>query len=251
MKKESGTKWKLGLFVTIGLVLLVGTIYFIGKQKNIFGETFHVKASFSNVSGLKIGNNVRFGGITVGTVDDIELKTDTSVIVSMILQKSVQHFIKKDATASIGSDGLMGDKVIVIAPGTYTQQQIVDNDMLVTHAPVETDEIMASLKVSADNAAIITQQLAQIAYKINNGKGALTKLLGDSSFANNVTATMSNLKKSSQGLDENMEAAKHNFLLRGYFKKKAREKKKKEEEEQKKEDQKKDDKKDDKKQKDN
>jgi phospholipid/cholesterol/gamma-HCH transport system substrate-binding protein len=244
MKKESGAKWKLGLFTTAALILLVGTIYFIGKQKNLFGETFHAKAAFSSVSGLKIGNNVRFGGITVGTVDDIQQVTDTSVIVSMVLQKNVQHFIKKDATASIGSDGLMGDKVIVIAPGTYTQPPIVDNDMLVTHAPVETDQIMASLKVSADNAAIITQQLAQIAYKINNGKGALTKILGDSTFANNITHTMTNLKKSSEGLNENMEAAKHNFLLRGYFKKKEKEKKKKEEEEQKK-----DDKKDDKKEK--
>ena len=250
MKKESGAKWRLGLFTTVGLLLLVGTIYFIGKQKNIFGETFHVKSAFSNVSGLKIGNNVRFGGITVGTVDDIQLTTDTSVIVSMVLQKNVQHFIKKDATASIGSDGLMGDKVIVIAPGTYTQKQIVDNDMLVTHAPVETDQIMASLKVSADNAAIITQQLAQIAYKINNGKGALTKILGDSTFANNITHTMSNLKKSSEGLSENMEAAKHNFLLRGYFKKKEKEKKKKEED-QKKLEENKDQKKDDKKQKEN
>jgi phospholipid/cholesterol/gamma-HCH transport system substrate-binding protein len=246
MKKESGAKWKLGLFTTIGLLLLVATIYFIGKQKNIFGQTFRVKSAFSNVSGLKVGNNVRFGGITIGTVDDIQLTTDTSVIVSMILQKSVQHFIKKDATASIGSDGLMGDKVIVIAPGTYTEKEIIDNDMLATHAPVETDQIMASLKVSADNAAIITQQLAQITYKINNGKGALSKILADSTFANNITHTMTNLKKSSEGLNENMEAAKHNFLLRGYFKKKEKEKKKKEEEAAK---EKQDDKKDTKKEK--
>jgi phospholipid/cholesterol/gamma-HCH transport system substrate-binding protein len=235
MKKESGAKWKLGLFTTAGLLLLVATIYFVGKQKNIFGTVFHLKSSFANVSGLKVGNNVRFGGITVGTVDDIQLVTDTSVIVGMIIQKNIQRFIKKDATASIGSDGLMGDKVIVISPGTYTQKEILDNDVLQTHAPVETDQIMASLKVSADNAAIITSQLAQITYKINNGNGAISKILADSSFANNITKTMTNLKKSSQGLDENMEAAKHNFLLRGYFKKKKKEeeKKKKEEEEKK------------------
>ena len=233
MKKESGLKWKLGLFATVGLVLIVAAIYIIGKQKNLFGSTFRLKSMFASVSGLKVGNNVRFGGLNVGTVDDIELITDTSVLVEMVIQKNVQHFIKKDATAAIGSDGLMGDKVIIIAPGTYIQNQIDDNGILLTHTPIETDQIMASLKVSADNAAVITTQLSEIMYKINHGKGALSKLLGDSSFANNIDKTMTNLKKSSQGLSENMEAAKHNFLLRGYFKKKKKEedKKKKEEEE--------------------
>src|ERR1700759_3226348 len=201
MKRESGLRWKLGLFVTIGFVLIVAGIYVIGKQKNLFGNTFRVKSMFTNVSGLKIGNNVRFGGLNVGTVADIQLVTDTSVIVEMVVQKNVQHFIKKDASASIGSDGLMGDKVIVIAPGTYSGQEIADNGILATHAPIETDQIMGSLKVSADNAAIITTQLAQITYKINHGNGAISKMLGDSGFARDITKTMTNLKKSTEGLN--------------------------------------------------
>jgi phospholipid/cholesterol/gamma-HCH transport system substrate-binding protein len=227
MKKEPGLRWKLGLFATLGFVLLVAAIYFIGKQKNLFGSVFRIKSVFNNVSGLKVGNNVRFGGLNVGTVDEIQMITDTSVAVSMVVQKNIQQFIKKDASASIGSDGLMGDKVIVIAPGTFTQKEIAENDMLFTHAPIETDQIMASLKVTADNAAVITTELAQVMTKINHGNGAISKLLGDSAFANNITKTMTNLKKSSQGLNENMEAAKHNFLLRGYFKKKKKEEDKK------------------------
>jgi phospholipid/cholesterol/gamma-HCH transport system substrate-binding protein len=229
MKKESGVKWKLGLFSTVGLLLLLGAIYFVGKQKNMFGTVFRVKSLFANVGGLKVGNNVRFGGLNVGTVDDIQLLTDTSVVVEMVIQKGVQHFIKKDAVASIGSDGLMGDKVIVIAPGTFSQSEIHNNDLLPAHAPVETDQILSSLKESADNAVVITSQLAEIVYKINNGHGVISKMLSDSSFASNISKTMSNLKKSSQGLDENMEAAKHNFLLRGYFKKKKKEEDKKKE----------------------
>ena len=71
MNKDSGFTWKLGMFVVIGLVLFTGTIYFVGKQKNLFGSTFKLKAQFKTVSGLKEGNNVRFSGINVGTVDGI------------------------------------------------------------------------------------------------------------------------------------------------------------------------------------
>jgi phospholipid/cholesterol/gamma-HCH transport system substrate-binding protein len=232
MKNEKGFGWKLGLFVIIGFVLFLSALFFLGKHKNLFGSVFRVQATFSDVAGLKMGSNIRFGGITVGTVDDIQIINDTSVKVVMVVQSGVRKFIKKDASASISSDGLMGDKVVVISPGSTGQAEIQDNDMLPTRPPVEIEAILSSLKVSADNAALITGELSELAYRINHGKGALSKLVGDSTFASNITSTVSNLKKSSQGLSENMEAAKHNFLLRGYFKKKkkAEEKKKKDQE---------------------
>jgi phospholipid/cholesterol/gamma-HCH transport system substrate-binding protein len=230
MPKEKNYKWKLGFFAVAALVIAVAAIYYIGKQKNKFGSVLHINALFNSVSGLKIGSNVRFGGIDVGTVDGINLVTDSSVQVEMIIQKGVQKFIKKDAKASIGSEGLMGDKVIVIAPGNTGQPMVAEGDSLATLHPIETDAIMASLKTSADNAAVITSNLADISTRISHGKGALGKLLRDTSLSSNISATMKNLKTSSEGLSENMEAAKHNFLLRGFFKKKEKEKKKKEEE---------------------
>src|SRR5450432_4223096 len=238
MKPSGGLKWKLGLFIVVGLVFLVLGLFFIGKQKNLFVSVFQLKAVFSNVSGLKTGNNVRFGGIVVGTVEGIQLVTDTSVLVNMSIKTEVRKFIKQDASASIGSDGLVGDRVVLISPGTMNKEPVKDNEILISHAPVETEQILAGLKTSADNAALITQQLAEVAYKVNHGHGIIARLLGDSSMGNNLNATMVNLKKGSAGLNENMEAAKHNFLLRGYFKKKKKEedKKKKEAEEKKKQD---------------
>ena len=234
MPKEKNYKWKLGFFSVAALVIAVAAIYYIGKQKNKFGSVLHISALFNSVSGLKIGSNVRLGGIDVGTVDGISLVTDTTVQVDMIIQKKAQKFIKKDAKASISSEGLMGDKVIAITAGTVGQQPIAEGETLPTLKPIETDQIMASLKVSADNAAIITGNLADISSRINSGKGALGKLLHDTSLSTNISATMKNLKTSTQKLDENMEAAKHNFLLRGFFKKKDKEKKKQEEEAKKK-----------------
>lgn len=124
----------------------------------------------------------------------------------------------------------MGDKVIVINAGTPASPLVADGDSLGSRQPIETDAIMSSLKISADNAAIITSNLADISRRITQGRGSLGKLLHDTTLSSNISATVKNLRHGSEGLNENMEAAKHSFLLRGFFKKKEREKKKKEEE---------------------
>jgi phospholipid/cholesterol/gamma-HCH transport system substrate-binding protein len=239
MKTNAGLKWKLGIFIIVGLAILVSGLYYIGKQKNLFVSVFPLKAVFNNVSGLKVGNNIRFGGIAVGTVDGIQLLTDTSVMVNMNIKSEVRKFIKRDAVANIGTDGLMGDRVVLISPGTSNQEPVKNNEVLAARAPVEADQILAGLKTSADNAANITQQLSEVAYKVNHGRGIIARLLGDSSLGNNLNSTMVNLKKGSAGLNENMEAAKHNFLLKGYFKKKQKEEDKKKKEAQEAEDKKK------------
>jgi phospholipid/cholesterol/gamma-HCH transport system substrate-binding protein len=234
MPKEKNYKWKLGAFSMAALVIAISAIYYIGKQKNKFGSVLHIYSQFSSVSGLRVGSNVRLGGIDVGTVDAISLTTDTTVQVDMIIQKKVQRFIKKDARASIGSEGLMGDKVVTITAGTPGQAVVGNGDSLRSNQPIETDAIMTSLKTSADNAAIITGNLADITSRVNSGKGALGKLLHDTSLSTNISSTMRHLNTSTQKLDQNMEAAQHNFLLRGFFRKKDKEKKKKEEEARKK-----------------
>jgi len=249
MNKESGFTWKLGMFVIIGLVLFTGTIYFVGKQKNLFGSTFKLKTQFKTVSGLKEGNNVRFSGINVGTVHAIELITDTSVLVELVIKNKVQKFIKTDAIASIGSDGLMGDKVLTISPGNGNAGTVGNNALIASKSAVEMADVMNSLKTSVDNAGIITAQLAQVTYKINNGNGALARLISDEGFSNSIKgtltnlqtstnefaiftqnlnngalsskldSTMSNLQAGTKGLSDNMDAVKNSFLLRGYFKK--------------------------------
>lgn len=271
MKKDTESNWKLGMFVIVGLILLVLVIYFIGKQQNLFGSTFYLKSQFKTVSGLSVGNNVRFSGINIGTVDAIEQTTDSSVVVVLRIEKEVQKFIKTDAIVTIGSDGLMGDKVMTISPGSSSNKIVKDNDFIASKSAVEMEDLMNSLKVTIDNAGIITTQLAQFTYSMNNNNGTLSKLINDEEFANSLKNTlanlekttnefsrlttnmnsgkgilsklvsdeqlgikldsiMSNLESSTKGLSENMEAAKENFLLRGYFnrKKKAEEKKQEE-----------------------
>jgi len=221
-------KIRLGLFVVGGLVLFVLTIFIIGKQNNLFNSVIKVSTTFYNVSGLQVGNNVRFSGINVGTVGNIHIINDTTVRVEMLIKTNVQQFIKNDSEVSIGSEGLIGDKLLSISHGSKNAKMVKDGQSLVSSEPVETDAIIASLEVTALNAEIITMELAEIMQSINSGKGTLGRLIKDSTIADNLSKTMENLESSSKGLDENMNAAKENFLLRGYFKRKKRDALKKE-----------------------
>ncbi|MCF8256388.1 MAG: MlaD family protein [Flavobacteriales bacterium] len=220
-------KFRLGLFVAGGLALFVIAIFIIGKQRNMFDPVYELKATFYNVSGLQVGNNVRFSGINVGTVENIVIINDSTVLVTMSIRKAVQEFIKVDSEATIGSEGLIGDRLLVISQGAMDAEVAQKGALLSSNEPVETDEIMASLEVTAANAEVITGELAQIMEQVNSGEGTIGKLIRSDDMANSLDKTMENLEKSTKGLEENMEAAQDNFLLRGFFKKKERAAKKK------------------------
>ncbi|MFA6128601.1 MAG: MlaD family protein [Bacteroidales bacterium] len=215
-------KVRLGLFVAGGLALFVITIFIIGKQKNLFNPVFKLTSTFYNVSGLQVGNNIRFSGITVGTVDNITIINDSTVKVKLLVRKEIQKFIKSDCTVAIGSEGIIGDRLIVISQGSNDASLARDGDELASVEPVETDAIMKSLAVTSGNVEIISKQLAEIMIKVNGGQGTLGKLIQDTTIAENIDKTILNLRKSSKGLNENMEAAKDNILLKGFFNKKAR-----------------------------
>jgi phospholipid/cholesterol/gamma-HCH transport system substrate-binding protein len=247
MKKESQFTAKLGMFVTIGLVVFILAIYLIGKQQNLFGSTFQLQSKFKTVSGLKVGNQVRFSGISVGTIDAIDIVNDSTVIVVAKIDEETRKFIKTDAKASIGSDGLMGDKILTISPGTSSNKPVEDGQMIASAKPVEMEQIMKSLQTTVDNAGEITTNLAEFSQKMNNANGALSKLLTDEEFGNSLKNTMTNVETFSKNinnknnvlnkltndeklgksvdsavgnLNETVKAAQNNFLLKGYFKKK-------------------------------
>jgi phospholipid/cholesterol/gamma-HCH transport system substrate-binding protein len=219
--KTQKFKIRLGLFVAGGLALFVIAIFIIGKQKNLFNPVFKLTTTFYNVSGLQVGNNIRFSGINVGTVDNIRIINDSTVKVDMLIKKDVRKFIKSDCEVAIGSEGLIGDRLLVITQGSTDAPVVKEGQYLESAEPVELDAIMASLQGTAVNAEIISQQLAEIMVNLNSGNGTLGRLIQDTTIADNFSQTMVNIKRSSKGLDENMEAAKHNFLLKGYFNKKA------------------------------
>lgn len=325
MKKKPINNIKLGAFIVSGLLFLVLLLYMIGKNQHLFGNTYILKANFDNVHGLVKGNNVRYAGIQAGTVKDINILNDTTIEVVMVIDIEMLHIIRTNATVTVGTEGLVGNKTINIMPARQTapfakegdhllaQKSVDTNDMLQTLAKTNNDiALIASelkntiqhinsskalwellndkslpkdLKIAAAHirsatagAYNIAKNLQSLVVDINAGKGSAGILLKDSAFAVNlnsaaikvksvglqadslianlrttlegleeniengkglanaifkdsalvqkIAGSLDNIQKGTDGFNQNMEALKHNFLFRSYFKKLEKEKKK-------------------------
>lgn len=324
MANQEKNNIKLGAFVLLGLVLMILAFFIIGKNKNLFGNEFKLMVRFSNLNGLTEGNNVLFSGLQAGTVKEIELINDSTIEVTMQINSKVKTFINKNAVAAVGTEGLIGNKVINITPVKGISEKVNEGDMLQAKNMANMDEIIETLsqtnnnvasisevlkgtvlridssavlklindetigislkaslqniyktttnanrislglnkiisglqdgkgmagflltdtiisgklieasvqvKAASINANVMTKELnaivKQINYDLNEGKNPVNTLLKDSTTAKNISLTVENLKKGTDGFNQNMEALKHNFLFRGYFRSQEREKKK-------------------------
>jgi phospholipid/cholesterol/gamma-HCH transport system substrate-binding protein len=322
MADQGKNNIKLGVFVFAGLIAMMLAFYLIGINQNLFGSSFQLKARFSNLSGLTEGDNVLFSGIQAGTVKSTDILNDTTIEVTMRISSKVKAYIRQNAIAGIGTEGLMGNKVVNIVPVKGNSPVVNDGNLLAAQQGMDMDAIIATLSKTNDNAASISdalkstvlrlssspliallmdksvgdrlnsslQQLDQttinasemtsalnqmvnqmkqgkgtagmlltdtaiahnlkdavikirnasdnanqmtlqlnhmvdgINNELNNGKGPLHTILKDTAMANNISRTMDNLQKGTDGFNQNMEALKYNFLFRGYFKNLAKQK---------------------------
>jgi phospholipid/cholesterol/gamma-HCH transport system substrate-binding protein len=231
-RRKNKSALRLGIFVTIGTLLFIIGIYIIGEKRHLFNRTFRISCVTDNVSGLLPGGNVRFSGINVGTVENIVIVRDTVVRIDMIIQEDVQQFIRRDSRAIVGSEGLMGNKLVNILPGSMKSGTIRDGDMILSEEPMDVDEIMGSLQRTGRNIEHITGDLAYIMHNVSHGKGTMGKILTDSAFAETLHQALINVEQGTQGFSQNMEALKGNVLFRGYYKKKDKERRKEEEQEE-------------------
>lgn len=317
MEKQEKNNIRLGLFVMAALLLLIVSFYTIGKNNTLFGPSFKLRARFSNLNGLIAGNNVLFSGIQAGTVKNTELINDSTIEVTFLINNKIKNHIHKNALAWIGTEGLMGNKIVNISPGIGSSKKVESGDLICSKKIINTDELMQSLSATTSNVAILSETLKNTALRIShsemlnllddpqlgksiklslnnfnqttknarlltqhlnalitqtkngeglagvlladtaaarelketltkirsasthadqlsahlnelmkglnnelsNGKGSFHLLFKDTVTANNLKLTIENARKSTDSFNQNMEALKHNFLFRGYFKK--------------------------------
>jgi phospholipid/cholesterol/gamma-HCH transport system substrate-binding protein len=194
MAKQINNLVKLGIFVVSGILILIIALFLIGKNQHLIGSHFPLRTHFSNVGGLRTGNNVRYAGIEVGTVKSIEIMNDTTIEVTMMIGRELKSVIRKNAQASLGADGLMGNKVVNIMPVTGPAELISEGDLLPSQRSIEFDDILRTMASTVDNINYISGNLKETVSKVNNSKG-LWKLLADTSLATNLRRASHNLER--------------------------------------------------------
>jgi len=225
---------RLGAFIVITLAILVAGVFIVGSKQYLFSSTYQVKAQFGNVAGLDAGADVRIGGVHSGTVHSIVLphKTSDKVTVTMDLSKSTHEIIKQDSVVTIETEGMLGNQYMAISFGSAGSPDVRNGDLLASQQPLQmadllrkASDILDSSQQTIQNTTLATASLDSIAAKIDHGEGTVGALVNDRQLYNNLQqttgtmrATMVQAQAGVNDFQENMEALKHNFLLRGYFK---------------------------------
>jgi phospholipid/cholesterol/gamma-HCH transport system substrate-binding protein len=225
---------RLGAFIVATLAILVLGIFIIGGKQYLFSSTYQLKAQFDNVVGLDAGGDVRVGGVHSGTVHSIVLphKPGEKVTVVMDLGKSTHEIIKQDSVASIETEGLLGNQFLAISFGSTGSANVRDGDIIATQPPLEMSDLLNKMNGILDssqqaihNTIRATANLDSISAKIDAGQGTAGALVNDKQLYSNLEQTTSAMRdtmlQAQTGVtdfQENMEAMKHNFFLRGYFK---------------------------------
>lgn len=208
MKTKKLDNAKLGLFVLAGVLFMIITLYMIGKNRNLLGATFTIKAVVNNVNGLVSGNNVRFKGIDVGTVKSIAVFDDTLIYVTMVLDEKMKPYIKQNALASIGTDGLMGNKLININSQPGASPPVVEGSVIQSRIPIETDEMLRTLNTTNNNLEAITDNIREITEKLNNSNN-LWDLLSDTLIAQDLKYAVKDFRKAGSNTADLTQSAKN------------------------------------------
>jgi len=224
MEKSTGRTIQLGIMVITGTILFTIAVYLIGQKQDMFSTTFQLRVVFSNVSGLQPGNNVRFSGINVGSVESVNIQNDSTIEVAMRVKEDIRKFIKTDALVTIGTDGLMGNMIININPGRGNSPMVVDNTILQSYSRVKTDDILTTLNMTNENAAMLTRSLLEVVENIQHGKGTLSYLVYDTVLRINLFQSVNNLQKATSktnqllsGLQEMANDIERGEGLAGYL----------------------------------
>ncbi len=203
MKKSNEIhKFKLGAFTILGLAIFIFVVYLVGNKQGLFRKTNYLYAKFSYVSGLQQGNNVRYLGVNVGNVKRIILINDTTIVAEMAIDNKTFPFIKKDALANIGSDGIVGSMVVNITPGKGISSNVSSGDTINSFSNVKLDDMLRTLSVTNENIALLSSDLLKITKEITQGKGTIGLLLNDSIMGSDTKESIAQIKKSATQLNQ-------------------------------------------------
>ncbi|UJP63350.1 MlaD family protein [Mongoliitalea daihaiensis] len=195
MRNDNKKSVIVGIFVLVGIIIFVAAILTLGGQQKKFVKSISLNTVFDDVAGLQTGNNVWFSGVKIGTVRKINFYGDSQVEIVMNVESKVSDYIRKDSKATIGSDGLIGNKIIVIYGGTTQAPPVEDGDRLMSEMPLDTDKMMTTLQENNKNLVTITENLKVLTTKIAQGQGIVGTVMTDSLLGENFKNIIVNLDR--------------------------------------------------------
>lgn len=196
MKSTKNTRAvTVGIFIFLAIVIFVVGVLTLGGQHNTFAETITVRAFFDDVSGLQKGNNIWLSGVKVGTVQEVRFGNNELVEVVMNIDEDAQQYVHKNTKAKIGSDGLIGNRIVVLYDGSAQAPVVKEGDVLAVEKSVSTEEMMQTFQASNENLQDITTDFKTISKRLAEGQGTLGKLLTDESTMNEIQATLAVLNR--------------------------------------------------------
>ncbi len=192
----------VGIFLFIGIVIFLLGVFTLGSQKKAFVKSFSLNVVFNDIQGLKVGNNVWYSGVKIGTIKKLQFYGTSQVQVFLSIEEEAHRYIHKDSKASISSDGLIGNKIVVIDGGTLKFPFVEDGDQLMVNTSLSTDDIMKTLQVNNKNLVDITSDFRLLSRNLVDGKGTLGALLSDQKVANDFRAIVSNLQNTTASANQ-------------------------------------------------
>jgi phospholipid/cholesterol/gamma-HCH transport system substrate-binding protein len=197
MRTNKNTRaFVVGIFVFLGLAIFLVTVLTLGGERKTFTKSITITALFDDVSGLQKGNNIWFSGVKIGTVKKITINNASQVAVEMNIDDASKQFIQKNARAKIGSEGLIGNRIVVITSGGGKSPMVEDGDVIGVDKVTNTDEMMNTFQSNNRNLLDITNDFKSISKNVLEGKGTVGKLLSDETLFNEFQLTIAMLKKS-------------------------------------------------------
>jgi phospholipid/cholesterol/gamma-HCH transport system substrate-binding protein len=192
----------VGLFIFIGMLFLFGAILMVGNLHETFTKKMELVTVFDEVNGLQTGANIWLSGVKIGKVKDVRISKNRHVWITLAIESSAQQFIVKDAKTKIGTDGLIGNKVVIIYGGTLNSAGVIDGDTLRVGSTFSTENMMNTLQKNNENLLAITTDFKKISHKLTTNEGTVGKLLNDNVLYDNINSVALSLNNASAKADK-------------------------------------------------
>lgn len=198
---------RLGVFIFLGTVILVIGVFLLGNKESMFKSTFTVKTYFKNVEGLRTGAPVRLSGIDVGSVKDIKIVGDTSgkVEVTLRLVHEIHQFVKTDSKASIETEGLVGNKILILHIGSSSSAQVPEGGFIQSKESIGFAAIIEETQGALQYTKAMTKDLSEIINKVNTGQGSVGKLINSDDLYDNTNRLINSADKSLGAITTKMD----------------------------------------------